>query len=246
VGGLSFAIGLAAVVASGRLPHYVATGPFANLHGGLPTGLPAYPRQLPGSGGAGQSEGGFEWTGETADSADEILSYYSRSIDHTIWDVTAVGTQTISFYKRDAPGIRGGVRTLGLETKTFFEIWVTDMKLPAGYPVDFPAGHRARPIGTVAKVADAYVVRWDVDGNASPAAFVKTFATSLTDAGWDVLTLDTSMATPSLTCRRRSLPALTCSVTVTYEVDLQAKHDPVYPAPGRLVATVRIGPEAQR
>ena len=241
VGGLSFAIAVAYVVAAGLAPlGPVAAGPFANLHGGLPAGLPSYLRQVQGTMGGGSGEGTFEWSAETPDTPNTVLRFYEQHIDQKIWVITGSGERTMSFYYRSSPAIRGGVHTTDIGRTTFFRVWMTDLKLPAGYPLDFPGAERARPIGVPTNDAGVYVARWELSGG-DASRFVADFAQTLKDAEWDVTALITTSREPSLQCRSRSSPLITCSLSTQYEIVKPSTGGIVYDAVGRFVATVRVG-----
>jgi len=239
--GLSFAIALAFVVVADRGPTgSIGGAPFANLHGGLPQGLEAYRNQVQGTRGGGLGEGTFEWSAETPDPAATVLAFYDQTIDRTLWDVIAVGEQTVSFSYRPNARVRGGVRTVDTGRSTFLVVWVTDLSLPSGFPATFPGGYRARPIGAARSDGTGYELRWDIDGNLDSGRFIDDFAHVLTDAGWDVVTLTTTGATPGLICRSRSTPSLTCAVTTSYELDTTKSTGIVYSVHGSYVATVRL------
>ena len=247
VGGLSFAIALAFVLVSALGPTGSAgKEPFANLHGGLPRGLQPYSHQLQGTRGGALGNGTFEWNAETPDPAATVLAFYDQTIDRAIWDVSAVGRQSMSFTYRPNPSVRGGVRTVDIGRSTFIAVWVTDLQLPPGFPAAFPGGPRARPLGQPGSDADGYVLRWDIDGNLDSARFVEDFAEVLNDAGWDVFALTTTGPTPGLMCRSRSTPGLTCAVTTSYELDRANSRGAVYSANGKFVATVRLDRVAGR
>jgi hypothetical protein len=247
VGGLSFAIAVAYVVLAGLSPRgYVAAGPFANLHGGLPAGLPAYLRQVQGTRGGGSGEGTFEWSAETPDAPNTVLRFYEHNIDQKIWAITGSGEKTMSFYYRSSPGIRGGVHTLENGRTTFISLWMTDLKLPVGYPLDFPGAERVRPIGVPTNEAGVYVARWELSGMGDPSRFVTDFAQTLKDAEWEVTALTATGREPSLQCRSRSSPLITCSLRTQYEIVKPSTGGVVYDAVGRYVANVRVGRDADR
>jgi hypothetical protein len=123
---------------------------------------------------------------------------------------------------------------------TFLVVWVTDLHLPSGFPAAFPGGYRARPIGAPRSDSAGYELRWNIDGNLDSGTFIDDFAHVLTDAGWDVVTLTTTGATPGLTCRSRSTPSLICAVTTSYELDTKKSTGVVYSVQGSYVATVRL------
>jgi len=247
VGGLSFAIAVVYVVAAGLAPTgQIATGPFANLHGGLPAGLPAYVPQVQGSPGGSSGEGRFEWNAQTPDETAKVLHFYEQNIDGKTWTVTGSGDKTISFYYRAAPGIRGGVVASDSGRSTFITLWMTDLKLPAGYPLDFPSTSRARPMGAPTNVAGVFTARWDVGSVGAPGTFVDDFAQVLADSGWDVTARRTTRETPGLQCRSRSSPLVTCAVTTKYEITNPSTSRVVYDAVGTFVATVRVGQGADR
>lgn len=210
------------------------SGPFANLHGGYPVGLPPYGDARSGS----LSDGSFEATTDTSDDPATVLSYYQRSVDPTRWQITSVGTRLMAFYYRSDPAIRGGVTTFVHDGKTSVTVWVDDLQLPDGFPVTFPGGHRARPVDAQLRDGDTFVLHWSISGNASDGRFVDDFAQLLTDAGWDVTAKETAVGkNASLRCRSRTPPATACALTVAYETMQQPF---AYMVP---VATIRLGPE---
>lgn len=189
--------------------------PFANLHGGYPAGLPSYDN---GPGGA-VSTGSFESFEETADPPDRVLDTYERTIDPAIWSVASRGSRNIALVFRADPRIRGGVRVIPTERGSHITLFVEDMRLPPGFPLDFPIGHRARALEEPGSGSSGiYHVRWDVGGNAGGGRFIEQFAQALEDAGWQVVTKKAAVgAGAALTCRSRARPEISCRAAVSVE-----------------------------
>jgi hypothetical protein len=225
--GLVFGLGLGPF---GPLMH----PPFANLHGGYPAGLPSYGK----SEGGNRAAGTFEQVARSADAPERILDFFEGAIDRTIWTVASRGRANIALVFRADPGVRGGLRTEPFERETYITLFVEDMQLPAGFPADFPIGHRANAID--GGLSDGiYHLRWDVGGNGSNAAFVDGFAQALEDAGWQVLTREVPrFGVNSLTCRSRTRPEISCRVVVEPDVSL-------HPSRVLEVANVWVGPGAE-
>jgi hypothetical protein len=187
--------------------------PFANLHGGYPAGLPSYGSNP----GGAVSSGSFESFEQTADPPDQVLDTYERAIDRAIWSVASRGRSNIALVLRADPGIRGGVVVIPIERGSHITLFVEDMQLPSGFPLDFPIGHRARAMDQPGEVSSGvFHLRWDVGGNAGGGRFIEQFATALEDAGWQVLTKQADVASPhSLTCRSRAKPEISCRAVVS-------------------------------
>lgn len=169
-----------------------------------------------------------------------VLEFYRRSIDLNIWAIGSVGTRSLAIYRRTTPSIRGAIDAHALAEGTYVTVWVTEMRAPAAFPVDFPIAYRARPIEDASVVGDVYALRWDISGNAGDSRFMSDYAAALDDAGWDVLTKSSERDPRQfLTCRRRSDPRIGCSVTIAAEYPYGT-----HTMPPRPLAIVRVGPGA--
>lgn len=235
---LSLAIALTYVLGANLGPGDPSlSGPFANLHGGYPRGLPSYGESSSG----GLSSGSFEGNATTADAPGTVLAFYERSIDRSIWTITSVGSRWLIFYDASDPAIRGGVEASPYEGRTIITVWVTDFQLPPEFPRAFPGGHRASPVEPPSRDGDTYILRWGIAGNASEKRFVEDFSQVLSDAGWDVAIGPGQYNVPSLTCRSRAQPTLGCRLTVTFETIRNPRV--TYQTS---VASIRVGPGADR
>jgi hypothetical protein len=186
------------------------------------------------------SEGQFEAGTLTKDAPAAVLGFYQHSIDPNIWVIGAVGARNLAFHSRTSPSIHGGVDAHAIAEGTYVTVWVTDMRVPAAFPVDFPIAYRARPIEDASVVDGVYVLRWDIGGNAGDSRFMSDYADVLGDAGWDVLTKSAEREPRQfLTCRRRSDPRIGCSVTIAFEYPYGT-----HTMPPRRLAIVRVGPGA--
>jgi hypothetical protein len=210
--------------------------PFANLHGGLPAGLPSY-----GATGYGSnSDGSYERVAETVDPPDRVLDFFDHTIDRTVWTVTSRGRANIALVFRQDTRVRGGVVVLESPGGSRITLFVKDMQLPEGFPLDFPVGHRARAMEGGGIADNQYHLRWNVRGNASRVKFIDGFAQALEDAGWQVITKQSDPNGPwALTCRSRARPEMSCRVVVT--VEPEAPRSSVYVD----AADVWVGPGAE-
>ena len=188
--------------------------PFANLHGGNPTGLPSYGGTFVSG---GKSDGSFSSSERTGDAPERVIAFYEQSIDRTIWMLTSRGRTSLAFLFRADPRVRGGVLTSQARNGTSITLFVRDLKLPDGFPVDFPAEAQASVLGPGEITNGLAHLRWGVAPDGGP--FIDGFAQILDDAGWQVITKSSTVRPPSLTCRSRERPVLSCRVVVSVEAD---------------------------
>jgi hypothetical protein len=112
------------------------------------------------------------------------------------------------------------------------------MQLPDGFPVDFPAAPQASVLGRGEISNGLSHVRWDV--GVDHGTFIEDFAKVLDDAGWQVLTKNSSGRVFSLTCRSRARPEISCRILVTIEA-VREPNDQYY----RDVADIWVGSGAE-
>ena len=190
-----------------------------------------------GNDNAGMSARSFVRIEETRDEPARVLDFYERSVDRATWTVASRGRANIALVLRADPSVRGGVSLESAGNGTRITLFVEDMRLPAGFPEDFPARPRAHAIDAVRVAASLYHVRWDVGAG---LGFVTGFAAALEDAGWEVMTKTRGQFDLfSLTCRSRARPDLSCRIAM--------RNDPTsFIQPTFSIADVWVGVGADR
>lgn len=209
--------------------------PFANTHFANPAGLPSYGTFV----SRGQSEGSFSSSEKTGDAPERVLDFYEQNIDRTIWTIPSRGRMSLAFVLQADPRMRGGVVVTTVPGDgTYITLFVRDLQLPAGFPLDFPASRDASVL-VPGEVSNGLAhLRWGV-GPDYPHPFIDDFAQILDDAGWSVVTKSSTSRPPSLTCRSRARPELSCRIAVSVEPD------PRWRGQFRTVADVWVGIHAE-
>lgn len=179
----------------------------------------------------------FERIEETREAPDRVLDFFERSVDRTTWTVASRGRANIALVLRADPSVRGGVSLEPTGNGTRITLFVQDMRLPDGFPQEFPVRPSAHVIDAVRVSAALYHVRWNVGGG---LGFLTRFAEVLEDSGWEVVTKTRGQFDlTALTCRSRTRPELSCRI--------EMRSDPTsFIQPSFPIANVWVGLGADR
>jgi len=179
----------------------------------------------------------FERIEETRDEPGRVLDFFERSVDRATWTVASRGRANIALVLRADPSVRGGVSLEPTGNGTRITLFIQDVRVPAGFPEDFPASPRAHAIDAVRVSTALYHVRWDVGAG---LGFVTRFAEALEDAGWEVVTKTRGQFDlGSLTWRSRTRADLSCRI--------EMRSDPTaFIQPSFSIADVWVGFGADR